>query len=306
MELAPIVIFLYRRVDNLQKLLSSLLQNPEASRSPLILFCDGPKNALEKKETDLVFESIQNIGGFRSVSIHRSEVNRGLANSIIAGVTQVFQEYDRIIVLEDDLEVSNNFLAFMNQSLNLYEDEQEVFSIGGYSFPFDRKDDDEVDGYFLNRSWPWSWATWKNRWEKIDWGVSDYENFKNNRTERKEFARLGSDVNAMLDKQMRGELDSWAIRWVYHQFKIQGLSYFPKISKVKNNGFDALATHTKGSNKRYLTNLDETNKRQFKFPAAIKLDEFYQKEFLKTMSIPRRILSRLTSEWIALKRRFNG
>jgi hypothetical protein len=173
-------------------------------------------------------------------------------------------------------------------------------------FRSDRQVDDEVDGYFLNRSWPWSWATWKNRWEKIDWGVSDYENFKNNRAERKEFARLGSDVNAMLDKQMRGELDSWAIRWVYHQFKIQGLSYFPKISKVKNNGFDALATHTKGSNKRYLTNLDETNKRQFKFPAAIKLDEFYQKEFLKTMSIPRRILSRLTSEWIAFKRRFNG
>ncbi len=306
MEFAPIVIFLYKRINNLQTLLISLTQNPEAAKSPLIIFCDGPKNELEKKETDLVLASVQNLKGFGSVVVHLSPVNKGLANSIITGVTEVLKEYDRVIVLEDDLEVSDNFLAFMNQSLKQFESESTVYSIGGYSFSFDRYEDNSEDGYFLNRSWPWSWATWKNRWELIDWSVSDYESFSKDKALRGQFAQLGSDVNSMLDKQMHGELDSWAIRWVFHQFKMKGLAYFPKRSKVCNNGFDHMATHTNGSNKRYITTLDTTGKREFQFPNSIALNVFYQRMFLNRMSIPRRILSRLSSEWIQLKRRFNG
>lgn len=66
--------------------------------------------------------------------IERS-INCGLANNIIDGVTSVINEYGKVIVLEDDLVVSPYFLKYMNDALNMYENEEEVVCIHGYVYP---------------------------------------------------------------------------------------------------------------------------------------------------------------------------
>ena len=61
------------------------------------------------------------------------KINKGLAKSIIDGVSNMLNRYSRVIVLEDDLRTTPNFLDFMNQSLDFYENNRAIQSVSGYS-----------------------------------------------------------------------------------------------------------------------------------------------------------------------------
>lgn len=294
MNFAPILLFTYKRLDTLKLTVEKLQQNNLALESDLFIFSDGPKNSQDALVINEIRSFLKTIKGFKKVNIIESDTNKGLATSIITGVDSVIKDYDSVIVLEDDLLTTKNFLNYMNSCLEAYKDSSNVLSISGYSFnlgPKGSNPDSEI--YFLNRGWSWGWATWKNRWEKVDWKVSDYESFQNDRKERKRFALGGSDLNAMLDKQMQGKLDSWAIRWFYHQYKTQTLTVYPVASKVYNNGFDNNATHTTGSAKRYLPRLDTTEPIQFVLPDHPTLTDEFQKKFLNTMGLKARIVSKI-------------
>ena len=134
-----------------------------------------------------------------------SEHNLGLAASIIAGVSKIFEIADEVIVLEDDLIVTSNFLSFMNQALTRFQLDKKVFSISGYSFNISGSKTTNYDAYFLNRGWSWGWATWKDRWKDIDWEVKDYNEFNSNRKLKASFNKGGSDLTAMLQKHNDGQ-----------------------------------------------------------------------------------------------------
>ena len=289
---SPIVLFTYLRLETLQKTLHALAANFYASDSDLIIFSDGAKYQKDESKVREIRAYLKTIQGFKSVVVHESSTNKGLATSIILGVSSVFKEYPSAIVLEDDLITSTNFLAFMNDSLTRFKEVKEVYSISGYSFDFPHQSNNE-DGYFLNRSWSWGWATWADRWQEIDWQMRDYSEFSSNKREVSEFSKLGSDANKMLSNQMNGNADSWYIRSTYHQFKIKGLAFYPTISKVNNEGFDALATHNKGLKTRFITNFDTSNKVSFKFPEKIQINIALQSEFLNKMSFTNRIYNRI-------------
>ena len=128
---APIVVFGFNRPDALKNTIASLLNNEEAKFSDLFVFVDGPREgkAGEKEKVEEVREYVKSIKGFKSIHYTFSENNKGLADSIIGGVSQVINQYGRVIVLEDDLVLMPNFLNFMNQGLERYQNEQKVFSV---------------------------------------------------------------------------------------------------------------------------------------------------------------------------------
>lgn len=290
-ELAPIVLFTYKRLDTLKLTLDALSNNFSAIESELYIFSDGPKKLEDQNIINDIRIYLKTVTGFRSINIIESPNNKGLAKSIIEGVTKIISIYGKAIVLEDDLITSKNFLNFMNFGLNRYKTNNEIFSISGYTFDFS-KNALKHDGYFLNRSASWGWATWKNRWEIIDWEMKDYNLFEKNNSMKKEFSKLGSDVNKMLTDQMNGKIDSWYIRAIFHQYKIKGLTLYPSISKIENHGFDLFATNTKGLLKRYKTVLDTSNKTNFELPHELKLNEKYQLLFQKKMGYFERIINK--------------
>ncbi|WFO15293.1 glycosyltransferase [Cellulophaga baltica 4] len=290
---APILLFTYKRLDALKNTIAALKKNDLASESDLFIFSDGPKQLKDKDIIDQIRAFLKTIEGFKSVTISASPTNKGLANSIIGGVTTVMEKSETVIVLEDDLLTTPNFLTYMNKALSEFTAEKKIFSISGYSFDLRSKDQNPNTTYLLNRGWSWGWATWRDRWENVDWEVASYKEFSENKIERKEFAKGGSDLNAMLDKQMSGKLDSWAIRWFYHQFKTGGLTLYPLGSKIYNDGFDEFATHTNGSEKRYLPYLDKEHQMNFDFPKEIAISKEYQKKFQSKMGIIARIKSKI-------------
>ena len=181
----------------------------------------------------------------------------------------------------------------MNQALHFYKDEGKVFSITGYSIPI-HNDESESDVYFTSRSSSWGWATWKDRWMVIDWEVKDYSAFKNNSLFRQNFNKMGSDMSQMLDRQMHGKINSWAIRWCYHQFKSGLLSVHPFMSKIENIGFNSPdASNTKERFNRYQTKLDKSQKNVFLFSKYFRLDSKIIQQFTKPFSIKTRIKYKL-------------
>jgi len=297
-KLAPIVLFTYKRLVTLQKTVEALKRNYLASQSDLFIYSDGAKVPEDQIIIDDIRRYLKKINGFKSITIHESSMNKGLASSIIEGVSEVMKTYHKAIVLEDDLLTSTNFLSFMNQALEFYESKNQVYSISGYSFDLIESSINDLDGYFLNRSWSWGWATWKDRWQKIDWNVNDYQEFIKNRKRVADFSSLGSDVNKMLSAQMNGKTDSWYIRSTFHQFNIQGLAFYPTISKIDNNGFDQEATHNKGIKSRFITGFDRSEKIDFDFPDLIEIDLKRQKRFQRKLSLPIRILNKIKELFI--------
>lgn len=294
MNTAPILLFTYKRLDTLKLAVAALQKNVFAEVSDLFIFSDAAKKEVDQQAVKDVREFLHTITGFKKITIVEREHNWGLAKSIIAGTSLVLEDYEHAIVLEDDLIATPNFLSFMNQALKQYKNQKSVFSISGYSFKLctDKKRYPQ-DAYFLNRGWSWGWATWKDRWKDVDWDVNTYKTFITDKKAQKAFAEGGSDLNKMLREQMEGRLDSWAIRWFYHQFKVGGLTLYPVFSKIYNAGFDAFATHTTGSEKRYIPALDMERKTTFIFPTDVAITGLFQQLFKRRMGIGARIQSKL-------------
>ena len=291
-ELAPICLFTFNRLDETQQTIEALKSNNLAKWSNLYIFSDGPKDSVESKiKVNNVRAYLTTITGFKKIDIIRSNENKGLANSVIQGVNHVFDKYNTIIVLEDDLVTSPNFLDFMNQSLQFYKKHQNIFSVSGYTMDLPSLSSLKNDVYFGYRASSWGWATWKDRWVPVDWEVKDYDEFSKNSSQRNKFLRGGSDMNRMLKKQMLGEIDSWAIRWCYHQFKYELYTVYPKVSKLISTGFNENATHTKKT-KRFTTILDISNRNQFSFQDKDFVDRTMIKEFKAKFSILNRLMDR--------------
>ena len=179
----------------------------------------------------------------KSIVIKKSTNNKGLAASIISGVKEIIDLYGRVIVLEDDLVVSKGFLKYMNEALACYEKEDNVWAISGFSSAIPILEESKDDVYFSCRARSWSWATWKNRWDTVDWDVKSYKKFKYNLFDRWHFNRGGRDMAAMLDRQQAGVINSWAIRWCFNQFLQKKYVVQPTRSLIVNKGQDGSGTN---------------------------------------------------------------
>ncbi|MFT3949349.1 MAG: glycosyltransferase [Agriterribacter sp.] len=286
MNCAPVLIFTYKRLDTLKQAVAALQKNDLAAKTHVVFFSDGAKKQEDMPVIEQIREYLKTVDGFKEVTVFAKESNQGLAASIINGVTQIINQYNKVIVLEDDLLTSKNFLTFMNKALFFYENNAEIFSIAGYT-PMINEPKDDV--YFTLRGSSWGWATWKDRWEDVEWDIKNYGALKEDEAFRSAFNKMGSDMFKMLNDQMTGKINSWAIRWTYHQFKFNKYTVFPTLSKIQNIGMGKDATHTYGGMSRFKTNFDDSGKTDFDFVARPVLNNYYLKQFLKPYSIATRI-----------------
>lgn len=257
-KLAPIILFVYNRLEHTQRTIESLRNIELASESELYIFSDGAKNELDAGKVSAVRNYLKTLKSFKSITIDEKDINLGLANSVIQGVGKILNVFDKAVVLEDDLIFSNNFLSFMNAALNKFQTVNNVFSVSGYNFPIILPDDYKHDVYFALRASSWGWGTWKDRWDKADWNVSDFHSFINNKSSVKDFNKGGNDLTRMLKNQADGKIDSWAIRWTYTHFKNRAYCVYPVKSKVQNIGTDSSGLHSITTNK-FMVELDSSN-----------------------------------------------
>jgi Glycosyl transferase family 2 len=241
-ELAPVVLFVYRRPDHLARVLDSLAANKEACNSILYIFSDGPRDETTAGDVARVRTMIRDLRNFAHIQIVHRENNFGLARNITEGVTQVLRDHERVIVLEDDIVVGKYFLQFMNDALTLYRDEKRVASITGYCYPVTLP----VEAtFFIRGAECWSWATWRDRWATFNRNGSELLAGLYAKNLAYEFDYAGAMYfTQMLKDQIAGRVDSWAIRWHASCFLRELLTLYPGRPLVQNIGFsDPRATH---------------------------------------------------------------
>lgn len=239
-------------------MLESLLRCPESAESELFVFMDGPRNEDEKKQVEQVWSIIDNLKGFKEKHTYKSYSNLGLAQSVIEGVNEVFHFHDTVIVLEDDLVVSHDFLSFMNCALDFYREREDIWSISGYTPRLDILEYCSPHGVFLTpRAQCWGWATWVDRWKTVDWNVSDYDTIAHSKQLQREFNRGGDDLFRTLKMERAGRIESWAIRWAYAAARQHRWTLNPNQSKVNNIGLNSSDSHSGWNAKRHSVALRE-------------------------------------------------
>jgi hypothetical protein len=267
-----IVVFAFNRPKLLASSLESLMNCQGAESYPVTIFVDGPRNDNDKV---LIAQTINIINNLRlpNLKLVISDYNKGLARSVIDGVTDMFSIYDALIVLEDDLTYSPNFLNYMNISLNHYEKQLNVASVSGYSFEIGNESDN--DNYFHPRPTSWGWSTWKDRWLKVNWGIETCDTSFINMNK---FAKNGQDLPRMLKATKSGVIDSWAVIWAYKHFENNWLSSYPYISLVDNVGFGEQATNCKGEN-HFKSSFLKTSSSVFSLTSTVKVNKSIIKKF---------------------------
>ncbi|MGG4491324.1 hypothetical protein [Metabacillus idriensis] len=237
---APVVVFGYNRPNDLYNLLDALSKCKGIENTDVYIYIDGPRKSIDNELVNKSIRVAYEIEGFKSKKVVISKINKGLAASIIDGVSTILKQYKKIIVLEDDLILNNEFLVIMNRMLDCYKNDPKIWSISGYSFPIDVSDIKQ-DWYSVTRSSSWGWATWEDRWSTIDWDINSLLN--NNKNKIPKLFREIKDSKMMIYNYLNGFINSWALRWTLNQFFQNKVSLSPKYSIVKNNGFSSNATH---------------------------------------------------------------
>lgn len=238
---APIVLFAYARPEHTRRTLEALAANVLADQSDLIVYSDAARSKRDAEAVSAVRELIRATSGFCSVTLIERELNFGLARNIIEGVSEVLRQHERLIVLEDDMVTSPYFLRYMNEALERFADEDRIVSIHGYVYPV-------VGGlpeaFFLPGADCWGWATWRRGWDCFNPdGAQLLRELKQRKLERA-FDYEGSyPYTKMLEAQVAGTNDSWAIRWYASAFLLGKLTLYPGRSLVHNIGNDATGTH---------------------------------------------------------------
>lgn len=242
MAYAPIALFIYNRPTHTRHTLEALMRCPEFDDSPIYIFCDGSKNPEDEVNVQGARETACEMVGARATFV-KANSNKGLANSIIFGVSRLCSEYGRVIVVEDDLVVECTFLSYLNAALDKYADEEKVMQVSAHMFSVPEFQNKQ-EAFFLSFTTSWGWATWQRAWCHFDEMAMGWERISSDRVLRKRFDIDGvGHYSHMLRQQMAGEADSWAIRWYWSVFKLDGLILFPPISYVQNKGFDGSGTH---------------------------------------------------------------
>lgn len=241
MTLAPIILFTYNRLSHVQALIESLQKNEFAGESDMYVFSDGGKNPADLQKVSAVRAYLHSITGFKSIRIEESGVNRGLANSVIYGVSKVLEKSDRVIVLEDDLIVSPYFLQFMNEALEAYCDDERVGCVNGH---LSQLKNITEDTFFISHTDSWGWGTWRRAWRLFE---PDGRKLLKQLEEKQLCDYFDFDGSypfvRMLERQIAGQNNSWAIRWRASMLLNGKVSINAGRSLVANNGADGSGTH---------------------------------------------------------------
>lgn len=273
----PIALFVYNRPLHTKRVLDALKGN---EISLLYVFSDAPagedNNIFKVEEVRKIIDQID----WTEVRMLKQNTHKGLASSVIKGVSTVLNEYDKIIVLEDDCVPRLDFYNYMCQCLEHYEKQNKVFCVSAFSPPVDRTvfKGYPYDVFFWERFWSWGWGTWRRAWGGFN---PDFEGLVNEIKKRNiDTSAFGKNLELnYLIKRMQKE-DSWTIPFFLTMLLNRSICAYPVKTYVKNIGLDGSGIHCGTSNKYDVDFTEPVTKKELKFPPCIKNNKDIIREIL--------------------------
>lgn len=286
----PVALFVYNRPEHTRKSLQRLNANRGINDASLYIFSDGPKDETQQERVTRVRELIRQKNNFFRTEIIESETNKGLANSIISGVSAILERHKRVAVLEDDVLTSPAWFEYMSTGLQTYLCSRNVWSVGAYCPPLKLPASAQDDVFLSPLATSYSWGTWHDRWQTVDWQLTDIKEFWRDKTWQDRFHGWDRSRLRRLKRAMRNPRGSWAIRWEYAAMKHSSYHVLPRHSLVTNIGYDigehSISQLQRQAATKYSAVLHDTT---FTFPEQLTLKpeiidafaEFYHINFLR-------------------------
>jgi len=262
----PVAVFTYNRPEHTNRALDALSKCSDIDACEFYLFSDGPRTDAARQEVEATRSVLRKWAKLLDAKIIEQPSNLGLAKSIVAGVTDLCERYGRVIVVEDDLIVSPDFLHFMIHSLDHYKNEPRVMQVGGFTIcpPVGLT----TDAFLLPVTTTWGWATWQRAWQNFAWEPKDLDVARKDPQWLNLFDLHGAgSFSSMLEDRLAGRNDSWGILWWYAVSRSNGLVLYPGQSLVWNGGFDGSGIHCGSSN--FLQQGEASNYSRAKFPQTL-------------------------------------
>jgi len=242
MTATPIALFTYNRAEHTARVLNSLASCARLDECSLHIYCDAPKREEHSEAVEASRQVVREHAAKFGATVIERDTNFGLARSIVDGVTDLCNQYGRVIVLEDDLVLSRSFIDYMLQALDRYAGEKDVYQVSGYMFPINQPKG--LDAFFLPLITTWGWATWRRAWQIFEWDASEaLEELKDPSVRRRFDLQNSYPYAVMLENQLKGLSQSWGILFWWQVFKARGLALHPRQSLVWNGGFDNTGTN---------------------------------------------------------------
>lgn len=247
---SPVVLFTYKRPVHTKMVLEALSNCDLKEHTDVIIYADGLKStATDKDKEDIektrqVLLDYQSNHTFKSLELHLSDQNNGIAYSVKKGAKEQLDNYGKVIIMEDDIVPQKGFLKYMNEALDKYESQNKVWGISGYAFPLQNEKEVQEETFFLPVNCSWGWATWKSRWERADLNVSSiFEKFEKNNVQRENYNFGNYYYYEILEVLRDKKSDVWDALFQASMFLENGVFLYPKRSLAKNIGFDSTGTH---------------------------------------------------------------
>lgn len=135
MKYAPVRIVTLNRHAHLRRCLESLEKNAWAGHTEIYVSVDYPVNESHWEGHGKIVSYLEEKAkkhGFLALHVYVQEKNLGPGANYQFLEDLIFQRHDRMISLEDDIEVSANFLEYMDKALAWGENQKQVFCVCGY------------------------------------------------------------------------------------------------------------------------------------------------------------------------------
>lgn len=236
-KLLPIAILTYNRIEHLKQTVEALRKNTLAKKSEIFFFSDAPKKG-DEKSVQRLRQYLHEVDGFKKVHIIEQKENNYIKNTV-GSVEYILKQYGKGIFLEDDIVTAPGFLQFMNDAEKYYRNNKKVFSISGYTPPIKISNEYTKDYFSLRRFSGWGNVIWADKYFEMN--PFTKEQFQ--KADKKEIAKYGLDLLMMMEKQVKGELNANDINIMFHQYKYDLYTIYPKKSLVQNIGHDGTGVH---------------------------------------------------------------
>jgi hypothetical protein len=246
MKPTPVVMLVFNRPELTKRVLDQVrLAKPPV----LFVVADGPRPGHPSDaEKCAQVRSVIASGADWDVKLitNYAESNLGLRARIAGGLTWVFEQVDRAIVVEDDCVAHPGFFQFCAELLEHYQHDTRIGVVAGDNFqpqPFSC----DASYYFSRYPHCWGWATWSRAWKFFDepmtrWPALKAARWLDNLFPDPQHAQYWENI---FDGVHRRKINSWAYAWVFACWTQNMLTVLPEKNLVNNVGTGDAATHTK-------------------------------------------------------------
>ena len=251
----PVLLIGFNRPELLKKRVHELLREKV---SKIIISVDGCPQ-LRTEMQNVLTEIRQVCLNQCQVSITLHEVNLGLSKHLTGEISKALMKYHEVIVLEDDIEISENFLENMERGRTIL-DEMGINGIVSAFSPIKRnrflpfKNKWRTSPYFNC----WGWLCTREVWESYVLNISEIDlnselkssSTWNQLSKWQQFLWLSRFI-----KIQRTPYHTWDIQFQYMCFKKEMTNLSPIFTLTNNEGFDDMrSVHTKGRKPRWMSN----------------------------------------------------